>query len=418
MSHALVEHFFRREHGRLVAGLSRRVGVQHLEAVEDAVQSAMLAALDTWRHGAPDNPSAWLTRVAHNKLLDTLRTASGRSRLLAERGPGGDAAPIDPTFADEVADDLLRMLFACCDPVLPRLSQLVLALKTLCGFDVRDIALRLFTSEASVYKRLARARARLRETPDVLSALGPRQLGERLPAVHDVLYLLFTEGYLSSHAEQALRRELCEEALRLGELLVTHPVGDTPETAALLALMHLQAARLGGRQDGSGGLLLLEEQDRSLWDQEQIQHGLGWLARSARGERFSRFHAEAGIAAQHALAPSFAETDWQQVAELYELLERATSSPVHRLNRAVAVAGWRGPEAGLELLAGLQPPSWLAGSYMWSAVLADLHRRAGHDAAEHRRAALAGAPTEAIRALLERRLHAEEEAGCGVVGRN
>lgn len=406
MSHELVEHFFRHEHARLVAGLARRVGVQHLETVEDAVQAALASALDSWRHGAPDKPSAWLTRVAHNELLDMLRTASGRTRILAERGPAPDPlAPPEPGFADEVADDLLRMLFACCDPQLPRPSQLVLALKTLCGFDVREIALRLFTSEANVYKRLARARARLRETPDVLSALDREQLIERRPAVHEVLYLLFTEGYLSSHAEQALRRELCEEALRLGELLAAHPVGQDPETAALLALMHLHAARLGGRQDGSGGLLLLEEQDRAQWDQEQIQHGLAWLARSASGDTFSRFHAEAGIAAQHAMAPSFAETDWQQVSELYELLEHATRSPVHRLNRAVAVAEWQGPEAGLEVLTGLHPPSWLEGSYMWSAVLADLHRRAGHPVADaHRRAALQSAPTAAVRALLERRL--------------
>ncbi len=406
MSQALVEHFFRHEYARLVATLAHRVGVQHLEAVEDAVQGALLVALDSWRSGPPDNPSAWLTRVAWRQLLDTLRTQSGRQRILGERAPPPPGLdPAQPTFSDEVADDLLRMLFACCDPALPAASQLVLALKTLCGFDVREIAARLFTSEANVYKRLGRARARLRETPDLLEALDRPQLDARLPAVHDVVYLLFTEGYLSSHAEQALRRELCDEALRLGELLADHPVGQAPETAALLALMHLHAARLTGRQDGSGGLLLLEEQDRSLWDPGQIERGLAWLARSATGDTFSRFHAEAGIAAQHALAPSFAATDWQQVAELYELLERVTDSPVHRLHRAVAVAEWRGPEAGLELLRGLQPHGWLAGSYMWSAVLADLHRRAGHAGADaHHRDALAAAPTPAIRALLERRL--------------
>ena len=195
--------------------------------------------------------------------------------------------------------------------------------------------------------------------------------------MHAVLYLLFNEGYLSAHAEEAIRRELCDEAIRLATLLAEHPVGAVPETFALLALMHLHAARLGARLDGLGGLLLLEEQDRSLWDRERISVGLQWLARAASGEVFTRFHAEAGIAAEHCLAPSFAETRWNEIADLYAMLERIAPSPLHTLNRAVAVAEWRGPEAGLALLEDLAPPSWLAGSYLWEAVLADLHRRAG-----------------------------------------
>lgn len=183
-------------------------------------------------------------------------------------------------------------------------------------------------------------------------------------------------------------------------------MGTTPETFALLALMHLHSARMPARPDGSGGLLLLEEQDRSLWDQMEIQTGLSWLARAAEGDAFSRYHAEAGIAAEHCLAPSFAETRWDCIIECYELLERLAPSALHTLNRAVAVAEYRGPEHGLTVLAGLEPPSWLLGSYQWSAVLSDLHRRAGHAevARRYRESAFESAPSDVIRDVLARRL--------------
>jgi RNA polymerase sigma-70 factor (ECF subfamily) len=359
--------------------------------------------------GVPDNPSAWLFRVAHNDLLGGLRRRGRRDRLIEQHGLETPDARVEEPAAflpGDVRDDLLRMLFVCCDDAIPVESQLVLALKTLCGFDVREIADRLFISEANAYKRLGRGRSRLREAPPSNDDLTPEQLSARLPAVHAILYLLFTEGYLSSHAETAIRRELCDEAMRLAQVLGEHPVGETPETFALLALMHLHAARMAARQDASGGLLLLEEQDRSLWDPHQIQVGLSWLARSAQGDVFSRYHAEAGIAAEHCLASSLVETRWHRVVECYELLERLAPSALHTLNRAVAVAEWRGPAEGLAVLAGLEPPSWLLGSYLWSAVLADLHRRCGHRvlARSHREAALASAPTRAVRELLQRRL--------------
>jgi predicted RNA polymerase sigma factor len=239
-----------------------------------------------------------------------------------------------------------------------------------------------------------------------LEGLTGEQYCSRLPAVHKILYLLFTEGYLSAHAEIAIRRELCDEALRLADILAKHPKGQAPETFALLALMHLHAARMNARQDRFGGLLLLEEQDRSLWDQQGIQRGLSWLAKSAEGKHFSRYHAEAGIAAEHCLAPTFADTRWEKVVECYSLLERIAPSAIHRLNRAVAVAEWRGPAAGLAVLEGLEPPTWLAGSYLWSAVLADLHRRCGNTdtAKRYREVALQSCPTPAVKELLQRRL--------------
>lgn len=403
-------HFFRHEYGRLVAILSRRVGVRHVEAVEDAVQYALAAAVEAWpKSGVPEAPSAWLFRVAHNHVVGELRRRARREQLALqnETEVGSSLTDEAPGFlAGDVRDDVLRMLFACCDDAIPVESQLVLALKVLCGFDVREIAERLFVSEANVYKRLGRARSRLVEVDFELKELTPPELASRLSAVQSILYVLFTEGYLSSHAEGAIRRELCDDALRLTRELAEHPVGAVPETFALLALMHLHGARMPARQDGSGGLLLLEEQDRSLWNGIEIETGLTWLARSAEGESFSRYHAEAGIAAEHCLAPTFAETRWERIIECYALLEQLAPSALHTLNRAVALAEWQGPLAGLALLDGLSPPSWLAGSYLWSAVLADLHRRAGHStlAEQYRAVGLASAPSSAVRTVLERRL--------------
>jgi len=410
MNTPFADHFVRHEYGRLVARLVRRLGAAHLQAIEDAVQSALLSAVESWpRSVVPDNPPAWLYRVALNQLAGELRRRTRRAELAAKHARDTFEPLSDPPrvpLCGDVRDDLLRMLFACCDDALPVESQLILALRTLCGFDVREIAERLFTTEAGVYKRLARARARLREAPLKVEDLTDAQLATRLPAVQAILYTLFTEGYLSCHTDAALRRELCDEALRLTSVLAEHAIGRTPATHALLSLMHLHSARMTARQDASGGLLLLEEQNRSLWDPEQIRVGLSWLARAAQGELFTRYHAEAGIAAEHCLAPSFGETRWERIVSCYELLENVAPSALHRLNRAVAVAEWRGPAHGLAAIEGLEPPTWLVGSYQWSAVLSDLHRRAGDAqvARRYRDVALAAAPNDAIRLALARRL--------------
>src|SRR5688572_16715542 len=234
------DHFFRHEYGRLVAMLSRRVGVHHVEAVEDAVQYALAVAVETWpKSSVPEAPSAWLFRVAHNHVVGELRRRARREQLAVqhEAEVGSSLTDEPPGFlAGDVRDDVLRMLFACCDAAIPVESQLVLALKVLCGFDVHEIAERLFVSEANVYKRLGRARSRLSEVGLEREDLTPDRLASRLPAVQAILYLLFTEGYLSSHANEAIRRELCDEATRLAHVLAEHPVSATLETFALLAL--------------------------------------------------------------------------------------------------------------------------------------------------------------------------------------
>jgi RNA polymerase sigma factor (sigma-70 family) len=404
----LVEHFFRHEYGRLVATLTRMFGAHRLALVEDAVQGALETALTPWSlRGPPDDPSAWLYRVAYNKVLDGLRRNASRQRILDRHGDelaGIDEQP-PSRFAHEVNDDLLRMLFVCCDEALPPESRVVLALKTLCGLSTSEIALRLFTTEANVYKRVSRAHERLREVAPDGETPPLDALQTRLPSVHTVIYLLFNEGYLSAHAEDVIRRDLCDEAIRLGTLLAEHPIA-TPETHALLALMFFHSARLATRVDALGGLLPLADQDRSLWDGERIAEGARWLARAAKGDVFSRYHAEAAIAAEHCFAPSFAATRWNEISDFYAMLERIAPSPLYTMNRAIAVAEARGPEAGLSLLEDVTPPGWLSGFYLWDAVLGDLHRRAGHleRARQHIERALERAPSEPERALLRKRL--------------
>src|SRR5260370_3162222 len=402
----LVEHFFRREYGRLVAILTHEVGGGHMGLGEDAVQTELLPASTSWAaKGIPEAPGAWLYRVAHNHRIGGLRNNAGRLRILEAAADELTVAadnPDSPRFDDEVRDDLLRMLFVCCDEAIPRDSRLVLALKTLCGFSTAEIALRLFLSEANVLKRLGRARAHLREVTPDFDSLPLQALQSRLASVHVVLYLLFNEGYLSAQSDRTIRREMCDEAIRLTTLLTEHPVGATPETFALLALMHFHGARLMARLDGMGGLLLLEEQDRSLWNQDQMRLGAEWLQKAASGATFTRFHAEAGIAAEHAFAPSFAQARWEEIADLYAMLDRIGPSPLNAMNRAVAIAEWQGPEAGLALLKAIEPPPWLLGYYLWDAVLGELHRRAGHheEARPYIERALASAPTDAERELL------------------
>jgi RNA polymerase sigma-70 factor (ECF subfamily) len=389
----LPEHWFRRELGRLVSILSRRFGVHRMELCEDAAQTALLQATQSWSSKLPDNPGAWLYRVAHNHVLDELRREKRDERRLAE---------VHADYAEqEVQDDVLRLLFVCADPAIPPESQLVLALKTLCGFSIQEIALRLFQSEDAVNKRLQRARARLREHAEVQS-IDPG----RVHGVLHMLYLLFNEGYSSAQPDRVIRRELCDEALRLALMLNDDPGGARPETDALVALMCFHAARFEARVDGWGGLLLLEEQDRSRWDRDLVERGLDHLVRSARGETMSRYHAEAGLAAEHCRAPSYAETNWAEIVRLYELLERVAPSPLNVLNRAIAVAEWKGPRAGLAELEAFEAPSWLLHYYLWDATLGELHRRRGdrERALSHTKRALASAPTNPEKALLERRL--------------
>lgn len=405
-----VEHLFRHEHGKLVALLLRRAGMQHIDAIEDSVQWAMAQALEFWGRGQiPSNPSAWLYRVANNHLLSEFRSTQRQGVLLTEHlaiNENDSDKLEDVPFSGEVSDSMLRMLFAVCNDSIPVESQLVFTLKSLCGFNIREIALRLFLSEANVYKRYSRAKQYLKNQAIELDNLTDKEVVTRLPSVHRVLYLVFTEGYLSSHTDMAIRQDLCEEAIRLARLLIDNKFANVPDGYALLALMYFHLARIIARQDNFGALLLLEQQDRSKWNIEKTTIAMEFLAQSASGGTISRYHLEAGIAAEHCLSPSFSQTRWDKIVTSYRLLEHIAPSPLHQLNRAIATAEWQGPQAGLAVLKSADIPDWLNHSFHWYTVQADLLFRSGEITLGRKNAELAieAAPTESIKQLLYKRL--------------
>lgn len=409
---AVIEHLFRHEYGRLVALLVKRSSFDNLDVIEDSVQWAMAQAVDIWRKaGTPPSPAAWLYKVAYRHLISELRTSHHRGTLLAFHGQDISAGPditepsLDVHFSTEISDLTLQMLFVTCHCDIPEASQMVFTLKSLCGFSIREIALRLFMTEANVYKRFARAKNSLKNQTLEISHLKEEALHSRMASVHRVLYLLFTEGYLSSHTHNAIRYDLCEEAIRLTELLAATQTGNQPQSWALLALMYFHFGRLTARQNTAGALLLLDQQDRSLWDQQKIKLAMNCLEKSASGDEISRYHVEAGIAAQHCLAPSFAETDWKNIACSYQLLYKIAPSPLHLLNRAIAIGEWKGAEAGLSALNHEKIPDWLHHSYHWFGVKADFYYRC-HQAkrgAEYAKLAIDAAPTEPIKQLLRQR---------------
>jgi len=377
----LVEHFFRHEAGRLVAVLTRFFGWRNFDLVEDMVQATLVDALQAWRvHGVPQNPSGWVHRIAKNKVLDALRHDEiGRrvTRAWAATRPTHDAG-LDELFLDAaIQDSQLRTIFACCHPRLARENQLALTLKALCGFGNSEIARGLLLPEETVKKRLQRATRDLIDHHISLDPPGGDELIDRLDVVHQVLYLLFNEGYSSSRGESAIRTDLCEEAVRLCHLLCSHPSCSTPATRALMALMLFHAARLDARLDDHGCILLLEEQDRSKWDRRLILRAREYLDRSAEGTVISAFHLEAGIAMHHCSAPSFAETDWRAILRLYDALLTIQRSPIYLLNRAIVVGQIDGPQAGIRALAEAGHDATLRRYHLFDAALGEFHRRAG-----------------------------------------
>ena len=335
----LVEHFFRHESANLVAVLTRAFGLRHLELVEDKVQEALVAAMQTWsRRGVPDNPSGWIYRVARNRLLDAVRREAIHRRVVATfpQGEGAVETLVEEWLQeDQLPDSLLRMMFVCCHPALDRRSQLAMTLKTLCGFSLAEIARGLLISPEAAKKRVQRARKTLAREQIHLDLPPAAELQERLRAVQKVLYLMFNEGYSTSQGHEPLRDDLCEEAARLGHLLCEHPSFNTPETCALLALMLAHSARLEARLDGEGQVVLLGDQDRSQWDRRLIGFAEHWLERS-KTPTPSRYHLEAAISLAHCHAPSLEETDWPLIVRYYDRLLDLDLSPLYVLNRAIA----------------------------------------------------------------------------------
>lgn len=392
-----------------MASLVRQVGIQHIDLIEDSVQAAMVKALTHWTTSAqPENPSGWLYQVAYRYVLTALRKDKRQLTILKETlAPLVDESQEQPaiTYVTEMSDALLRMLFLACHESIPQESQLVFTLKSLCGFSVKEISARLFISEANVYKRFNRAKKTLIKQNFILDEISQTQVKNRISAVYKVLYLVLTEGYLSSHTDLIIRQDLCNEAARLTILLSEHPWGNRPETFALLALIYFNLARIETREN-QAGLVLLEDQPRHLWDKQKITQALVYLDKSAQGESISRYHIEASIAAEHCLAESYQQTRWNNIIAAYELLEKVAPSPMHILNRALAIGEKDTPQAGLKVLRDADIPSWLKLSYHWYAVLADLQYRANDTqmALQNVSKAIELAPNQGIKNLLNKRM--------------
>ncbi len=406
----LVEHFFRHESGRLVSVLTNIFGWQNFDLVEEMVQSTLVDALQSWRiRGIPDNPRAWMHRVARNKVLDALRR-QGISQRVSKEWASRRSIPeatIDDLFLDsQIEDSQLRMMFACCHPYLARENQLALTLKALGGFGISEIARALLIAEEAVKKRLQRATRDLVDNQVSLDAPPESELAGRLNVVHQVLYLIFNEGYSATGGESAIRVDLCEEAARLCQLLCSHPSCSTPSTLALMALMLFHAARLEGRLDMKGSLLLMEEQDRSRWDRSLIVSAKSYLDRSAQGTVISPYHLEAGIAMHHCLAASYDETDWPAILRLYDALLSLHRSPVYLLNRAIVIAQIDGPRAGIQALTALEPAAAFAHYHLYDAALGELYRRAGDFSRARQHLEMARRKTDSIfeHEIIDRRL--------------
>ncbi|MFN9792317.1 MAG: RNA polymerase sigma factor [Pseudomonadota bacterium] len=401
---------FREHHGRLLAQLLRHAGTARLAACEDALQQAMVAALRHWPFdGVPENPAAWLFEAARRALIDEHRWASRR-----ETGHALDDLPAAPSpdnrerFARELDDDELALLFAVCHPALPPVAQVALALRTLGGLGVRELAAGLLLTEAALAKRLERARERLAALGEPLAVPSPDALPARRDAVLTALYVMFNEGYQSAQGSSYARRELCFQALRLVCALAAHPVAGAPEADVLAALMCLHAARLSGRVDADGTPLRLPEQPRERWDAGLVALGHRHLARAGRGDRLTRWHCEAASAAAHAAAPSYAATDWATIVGWYERLLALDPAPVPRLAHAIALGEARGAAEGLAAVEATLPLLPRERYPFGEAARAEFLHRVGREgeALEAWRAARAQARSDAERALIDARIAA------------
>ena len=374
-----IETLYRSESGRVLATLVRLLG--DLDLAEEAMHEAFAAAMESWMlSGIPEKPRPWLISTARFKAIDGMRRRArfdGAQRDLIAHIES--RVRESPEENEDIEDDRLRLIFTCCHPALPPEAQVALTLREVCGLTTEEIARAFLVTPATLAQRIVRAKAKIRETPIPYEVPLPQDLPERLDAVLQVVYLVFNEGYSARAGAEVTRAELTGEAIRLGRLLtVLQPSSEPePEVIGLLALMLLQESRRAARSSPTGELILLENQDRSLWNRGQIAEGVALVEKALKSRRFGSYTLQAAIAAVHAEAESAAATDWRQIVALYNQLARIQPSPVVHLNRAVAIAMRDGPEAGLAHLDAVLEQGDLANYYLAHSARADLCRRLG-----------------------------------------
>jgi RNA polymerase sigma-70 factor (ECF subfamily) len=373
-----IETLYRSESGRVLATLVRLLG--DLDLAEESMHEAFAAALESWTlAGIPDKPRPWLISTARFKAIDAMRRRArfdGAQRdLVAHMESRVNDAPIgnEEIGDEEIEDDRLRLIFTCCHPALPPEAQVALTLREICGLTTEEIARAFLVTPATLAQRIVRAKAKIRETPIPYEVPTPQELPERLGTVLQVIYLVFNEGYSAAAGAEVTRAELTGEAIRLGRLLTE--LRPEPEVIGLLSLMLLQESRRAARTSPAGELILLENQDRSLWNREQIAEGVALVEKALSSRRFGAYTLQAAIAAVHAEAESVAGVDWRQIVALYNQLVRIQPSPVVHLNRAVAIAMRDGPEAGLTHIDAVLEHGELANYYLAHSARADMYRR-------------------------------------------
>jgi RNA polymerase sigma-70 factor (ECF subfamily) len=401
-----VEAVYRADWGRVVATLIGLIG--DFDLAEESAQEAFAAAVDQWRvSGVPEFPRAWIIQTARHKAIDRIRRKERFVEKLESYANSGLVRAFEEPDYDtpEIPDDRLRLIFTCCHPALAPEAQVALTLRTLCGLQTDEIARAFLVPETTMAQRLVRAKRKIRDAGIPYVVPATNDMAARLGAVLTVIYLVFNEGYAATRVGPLVRADLCAEAIRLGRLVRSLMPQPPAEATALVALMLLHDARRDARIDDAGDLVVLEEQDRSLWDQRQIAEALPLVEEAFRG-RPGPFALQAAIAAVHCQAARPEDTDWRRIVDLYDLLERLQPSPIVSLNRAVAVAMMDGPQSGLALIDALAATDDLANYHLLHAARADLFRRLGSptEAAENYRRALALVTNDSERRFLERRL--------------
>jgi len=404
----LVEHFFRHESANLVAVLTRAFGIRRIDLIEDMVQVAMIEAMHAWKQrGVPDNPAGWIHRVATNRILDTLRREKTYEKAIALSGQSIEEQEsiVDQWLEEEqLPDSLLRMIFVCCHTSLERKTQIALTLKTLCGFSNSEIARGLLLPSETVKKRIQRAKQSLATAQVQLDLPSDDELTQRLDVVHDVLYLMFNEGYSTSHGTEPIRDDICEEAARLCHLLCESTYS-TPATKALLALFLFHSSRLEARIDENGTVILLEDQDRTRWNRHMICIAQSWL-RKSKADQPTIFHLEAAIAMQHCISPSVEATDWNTIVLLYSRLLLIRESPIYVLNRAIALGQAGDTDESMTQLESLRNREDMQNYLLLDCAFARIHELQGNTQAATDSYLVALSKTTALheKELLERKL--------------